>query len=107
MHLPVFCSLLVLTLLTGCGANTFDRDVAGRTVAMGFVEVRQSLKGERVVDLKATQRLPMFDDWSPDIEERLSAIAASDGQLTLAMQLACMALLRDAGVAPRQARHAG
>jgi hypothetical protein len=75
MRLPVLCSLLTLTLLAGCASTPpYQAELGGYRVTIGDRELKQDLKGRRVVDMYGVQGLPLFESWSPEIEERMTAV---------------------------------
>jgi hypothetical protein len=69
MRLP---ALVCLFALAACGNPASRLEVGGRQLVIDAPEVTLDLKGRRVVDMGIIQPNPVWESWSPEIEERMT-----------------------------------
>lgn len=65
--------IVVASLLLGGCVATDSLDIGGERVVISDPQMKQDLKGQRVVDMTGVQPYPIWESWSPEIEERIAA----------------------------------
>ena len=63
--------VLSLLALAAC-VSTTKLDIGGQQVVLTEAELKQDLRGRRVVDMTGIQPYPIWEGWSQEIEERMT-----------------------------------